>query len=446
MTTSVQKEYAKEPALRTFTFWQLISFGVLTTPLAMGGLAMVMYLPTFYAIDMGLGLGFVGTIFVAGRLLDIITDPLIGHWSDESRTRFGPRKPWMMAGVIGFSLSVWLFFVPPQGVGLTYLIITSSLYFLFYTILDVPYSSIGLEVSPHVHERSMLASSKAVFQVIGAISAAVIPFVLALSIGASLDIIAKIIIVLCVVGFGLFLLFVPDRQRLVTAPRLGLVGALKAVLKSRSYRYLIGSFLIIQTANAFVAGLTVLYITFIIGTPELIGMFLGILLLSSALFLPLWVWLSKRHSKKRAWLTSIIICICVLSLFPFLGEGDVIGAAVICFIIGGAFGCDAIMPTSMLADIVYEQEQGGDNRLGGLYLAVKNAVSKLSFVAPMGLAFPVLDYIEFESTGANEPSSKIVFLVFYVALPIMLRIFALYVLHKSPDFSSDSPQNVLTAS
>lgn len=418
----------------SLTLWQLFSFGVLSTPLAMGGLAMVMYLPTFYAIDMGLGLGIVGMIFVIGRLLDIVTDPLIGHWSDETRSRFGPRKPWILMGVLGFSLSVWLFFVPPEGTGLTYLIITSSLYFLFYTILDVPYSSIGLEISSHVHERSLLASSKAVFQVIGAITAAAIPFILALSIADSLGSIAQIIIMLCGIGFALFILFVPDRHRLVTAPKMGAFGALRRVLQSRRYRFLIGAFLIVQTANSFVAGLTVLYVTYIIQAPALVGMFLGILLLSSALFLPVWVMLSKRHSKKSAWMSAIITCICVLALTPLLGEDDVIGAAIFCFIIGGAFGADAIMPTSMLADIVYEQEQGGNNRLGGLYLAVKNSVSKLSFVAPMGLAFPVLGYIQFENTGASDPSAKWIFLTFYAALPILLRLAALYILNKGPDF------------
>lgn len=421
---------------RTFSLWQLFSFGVLTTPLAMGGLAMVMYLPTFYAIDMGLGLGLVGAVFVAGRLFDILTDPLVGHWSDETRSRFGPRKPWMMAGVIGFSLSVCFFFSPPPGAGLGYLILTSGLYFLFYTILDVPYSSIGLEVSPHVHERSMLASSKALFQVVGAISAAAIPFLLTLSIADSLDMIAKIIIGLSAIGFVMFLLFVPNRQRVVTAPRLGLLAALKAVLKRRRYRYLIGTFLIIQTANSFVAGLTVLHVTYIIGAPDLVGMFLGILLLSSALFLPLWVILSKRYDKKKSWMVSIVTCILVLALTPLLGENDVLGAAIFCFIIGGAFGCDAIMPTSMLADIVYEQEQGGESRLGGLYLAVKNSVSKLSFVAPMGLAFPVLGYIQFEKLGVSEPGSKMIFLTFYAALPILLRLAALYVLTKAPDFTT----------
>jgi len=141
-----------EKTSSTFNVWQLTCFGLLTTPLAMGGLAMAMYLPTYYAVDMGIGLGLVGGIFVFGRLLDIFTDPLIGHWSDGTKSRFGPRKPWMIVGILGFSISVYMFLAPPDSIGPLYLIIASGCYFLFYTILAVTYSSIGLELSPLVND------------------------------------------------------------------------------------------------------------------------------------------------------------------------------------------------------------------------------------------------------------------------------------------------------
>ncbi|AMO72855.1 MFS transporter [Sphingorhabdus sp. M41] len=420
--------------VRIFNVWQLTCFGLLTTPLAMAGLAMAMYLPTFYAVDMGLGLGLVGAIFVLGRLLDIVTDPLIGHWSDETRSRFGPRKPWMIAGVLGFSVAVYLFLAPPDTIGPAYLILASGLYFLFYTILDVPYSSIGLEISPDVHERSLLAGSKAIFQVVGAIVAAALPFIMGYSIGEALHVIAYAIIALCFIGLMLFLLFVPTPARTIDSPRLTPVEALKSVLSDRRYRYLLVSFLIVQTANSLVAGLMVLYVVHIVGAAELVGLFLAVLLLSSAAFLPLWIYLSKRYSKKTSWMAAILLCAFALALIPLVGRGDVTGAIILSIIIGSTFGSDAIMPTSMLADIVYEKEQEGNNRLGGLYLAVKNSVSKLSFIVPMGLAFPALGYIGFETTGADGPNAMLTFLFFYSALPILLRLIAFYVLKTGPDF------------
>ncbi|NRD90288.1 hypothetical protein C8024_13685 [Sphingopyxis sp. BSNA05] len=276
--------------------------------------------------------------------------------------------------------------------------------FLFYTILDVPYSSIGLEVSPHVDERSLLAGSKAIFQVVGAVFAAALPFILGYSVGEALNAIAWSIIALCFIGLILFLSFVPTPVRAIESPRLTAIAALKSVLSDRRYRYLLGSFLIVQTANSLVAGLMVLYVIHIVGATELVGLFLGILLFSSAAFLPLWIYLSKRYSKRTSWMTAILLCATALALVPFVGRGDVTAAIIVSLIIGSTFGADAIMPTSMLADIVYEKERDGNNRLGGLYLAVKNSVSKLSFIVPMGLAFPVLGYIGFEKPGPTVPT------------------------------------------
>ncbi|WP_339765522.1 MFS transporter [uncultured Hoeflea sp.] len=411
---------------------QIFCFGFITAPLAMGGLALVMYVPTFYATEIGLGFSVVGAIFVAGRILDVVTDPIIGHFSDETRSRFGPRKPWIVLGVPGFCLFAWLLLVPPENTSALYLAIVAGLYFLFYTILDVPYSSIGLEISPDTHERSLLASSKAAFQVVGAISAASIAFVLTLPIPDALVVIAQAIAVLGAIGLVLFLLFVPDHQRTVTGKRTGIVLALKTISTNPPYRYLTLGFLIVQTANSLTAGLTVLFITHVIGTPHLIGLFMGLLFLSTALFLPVWIVLSRRIGKKHTWAVSIVLCSLALAAATLLGQGEIYGVAVVCILIGAAFGCDAVMPTSMLADIVYEGERDGRNRLAGLFLAIKNSASKMTFVVPMGLAFPALDLIGFDKTGNNSPGQLAILVLFFAGVPIALRLLALVVLKGAP--------------
>ncbi len=433
-------EYAEAEPSRTFTLWQLICFGILTTPLAMGGFAFVVFVPTFYAVDMGLGLGLVGTVFVAGRLFDVVTDPLIGYLSDETRTRWGPRKPWIVWGVPAFSASVWLLLSPPEGAGLLYLLIASGLYFLTYTALDVPYSSIGLEISPHVHERSFLACSKAVFQVFGALLVSILPVVLVLETGDMLTLAAQIIIGLSFLGLAFFLAFVPKKHRVVTASRVSLKTSFNTIMKSRAYRRLVISFLIVQSANALTAGLSVLFVTHVIKAPHMIGIFVGLLILSSAVFLPAWVILSKRTSKLAAWRTAITLCCVLLAATPFLGEGDVTAMILLSMIIGATFGADAIMPTSMLADIVYADERDGKTRLAGLYLAIKNSVSKLAFVVPMGLAFPVLDLIGFNDGGTNTQIQLMTLVGFYALLPIILRLMALWYLSK-PETASTAAQS-----
>lgn len=431
MALMSEPQQTNAPSGRTLTLWQLMCFGVLTMPLAMGGLAFALFIPTFYAVDVGLGLTATGVIFAAGRLIDVFTDPAIGHLSDETRSKWGARRPWIVLGAPLYCIAVGALLSPPDGAGLLYLIAASTAYFLLYTIVDVPYSSIGLEISPHLHERSLLASSKAVFQVMGALTAASIPFVLALPADAALQTTAKFIIGLTVFGVVVFLLFMPSSDRTIKTPRHSLWTSTKIVLKVPAFRLLLVSFFIVQAANALTAGLTVLFVTHVIGQPQLIGAFLGLLFLATALFLPVWVLISHKSNKKTAWICSIAFCTVVLICAFTLTNGSVVGAALLCVALGACFGCDAIMPTSMLADIVYHYEERGENRFAGVFLAVKNAVSKLTFVIPMAIAFPVLDLVGFREASANGPAQLQTLLIFFAAVPIVLRIGALILLSRS---------------
>lgn len=418
------------------SFWQLFCYGALSLPIAMAGFALVTYIPTFYAVDMGLGLGVVGAVFVCGRVLDVITDPIIGYLSDRTQSALGPRRPWMIIGIPLFCFAAWALFIPVNTPNLFYLIVASGAYFLFYTALDVPYSAIGLEISPYIHERSILASTKAIFQVMGAIFAAILPFILALKTEPSLQIMTQILCGLCVLFLILFLKYVPQRESSAVMARPAFIKSIKLIWGNPIYSRMIFAFFIIQCSNALLAGLTVLFVTTILEMPNLTGLFLGVLFVSSALFLPVWIWVSKTWSKKAAWASSIIMAICILTTAPFLSVGDVIAALLFSAFIGATFGCDAIMPTSMLADIIYKDETSGNGRPAALYLAMKNSLSKLTFIAPMGLAFPMLERAGFVSGETNSADAVATLIFFYAGLPILLRIFALVIVWNLPKTES----------
>jgi GPH family glycoside/pentoside/hexuronide:cation symporter len=228
-----------------------------------------------------------------------------------------------------------------------------------------------------------------------------------------------------------FVLVMPNRDRVIKTPRHSLWTSTKIVLEVPAFRLLLTSFFIVQAANALTAGLTVLFVTHVIGQPQLIGAFLGLLFLSTAVFLPVWIVISLKRNKKTAWICSIVFCALALASAFTLTSGSILGAALLCIALGACFGCDAIMPTSMLADIVYHYEERGENRFAGVFLAVKNAVSKLTFVIPMAIAFPVLDLVGFREAGANGPAQLQTLLIFFAAVPIVLRIGALILLSRS---------------
>ena len=82
----------------------LFAFAAPCIPLAAVGLPTVVYLPPYYAHELGLGLPAVGIIFLVVRLIDIPLDPVLGHLIDRTSGRFGRFRPWLAAGAVLLSL------------------------------------------------------------------------------------------------------------------------------------------------------------------------------------------------------------------------------------------------------------------------------------------------------------------------------------------------------
>jgi len=425
---------------RIMNGWQLICFSCLSAPLAMVGFAVVSFVPTFYAIDMGLGLAVVGAVFMFGRFFDVFTDPLIGALSDRTGGRRGPRVPWMLVSFPGVLLFTWLLLSPPDSIGPVYLFCVVSGYLLFITAFDVPYSSIGLEISPNVHERSVLAGTKAIFQILGALVASLVPVIIGAQMGVSLGTVALVFMMATPVAMVAFLIWTPQNTYRVAQPHPSLWGAWRNCLRQSAFRKLMIAFFAVQAANAMTVGLLVLFATHVLQAQALVGQMFLMLLLATAFFVPVWILLSRKIGKRRTWMSAILICAVVLAASYSVGAGDTLLMQAICVGLGACMTCDAVLPTSMLADIVAQDETDSGHPRAASYLALKNAASKMAFVAPMGVAFPIVGLTGFDKSGANAPETFGVLLFFFAGLPCLLRIaVAAYLWRKLEDRVVDAP-------
>ena len=95
--------------------------------MSLAALPMALFVPAFYADDLGVDLASVGAGIAVSRLLDIVTDPVIGALSDRLRLPFGRRKPWMVLGTPVFMLAVWQIFVPGEEASATHLTVWSAI-------------------------------------------------------------------------------------------------------------------------------------------------------------------------------------------------------------------------------------------------------------------------------------------------------------------------------
>lgn len=116
-------------------------------------------LPIFN-MELGYSPVIIGTVLAITRIWDAVTDPLMGSISDNARTRFGRRRPFIGAGAILSGLSfISLWFIPPglsDTLFFTYFVIASILFYTSFTVFSVPLYAMGYEMSPDFHERTKM--------------------------------------------------------------------------------------------------------------------------------------------------------------------------------------------------------------------------------------------------------------------------------------------------
>jgi glycoside/pentoside/hexuronide:cation symporter, GPH family len=110
-------------------------------------------------------------ILLAGRLTDGFSDPLMAFWTDNTRSRWGRRIPFLVMATLPFALVCYLLWTPPTGapewVRVTYAVIVSQLYFLLYTVVVTPYLSLLPEIARSNVERLNLTTGQAIAALIG---------------------------------------------------------------------------------------------------------------------------------------------------------------------------------------------------------------------------------------------------------------------------------------
>jgi Na+/melibiose symporter-like transporter len=401
----------------------LLAFGVPGFPLAALTVPLYIYLPAFYADEMGLGLAAVGGVLLAARLLDVVIDPVVGVLSDHWTTRIGRRRPWLLLGTPLALFAVFKLFRPEPGVGDLYLLVWTGVLYLAWTILLLPYYAWAAELSPDYHERARITGFRESFVILGTLAAAGLPALQggrATGAGA-LSMLAMLMMVALPIAIGVTLAVVPERP-VAPVPAAGL-GGWRAIVANRPFRRLIAAYLLNGLGNGLTATLFTLFASHVVKVPDLTGALLFVYFLAGILAVPFWLWLSRRRGKHRAWAISLVWTCCWFVWAPALGPGDVAWYALISVMTGIGLGADLTLPSAMQADIVDLDTLESGARRAGLYFALWGMATKLALAIAVGIAFPLLDLAGFDpARTANGGPALTALGLLYAIVPVAIKL------------------------
>ncbi len=118
------------------------------------------YLMFYFTDVVGLNPAYVGTLFLVARLWDAVNDPMMGMIVDNTRTKWGKFRPWIMIGTIVNAVVIVFMFRKPDLEGTALYAYYSIMYILWgmtYTIMDIPYWSMLPSLSNDKEEREKIA-------------------------------------------------------------------------------------------------------------------------------------------------------------------------------------------------------------------------------------------------------------------------------------------------
>jgi Na+/melibiose symporter-like transporter len=394
--------------------------------LAMLGLPLYIYLPTFYTQYVGLSTLEVGLVLFFARTLDLLFDPLIGSLSD----RYAKRKVMMFVGMVILIAGFFALSYPLKS--WIWLLGFSFVAYSGWSLMSIPYLALSAELSRDYHDNTRLASTRELFAILGLVSALVLPYAL----GIAEDSEATMRLMLLVVGLSLPLLFLLFAQKIkeperVSHPLKFLIGLKYLWSNTPDARSLFLAFFTNSLANALPATLFLFFVSLVLQTPEQTGAFLLLYFISGLVALPVWLYLAKSWGKKRTWIVSMVLASVAFSFVPLLESGDGFYFLVITLVSGFSLGADMALPAAIQADIAQSLE-GNGQRLTGVLFGFWAMLTKLSLAFAVGISFGLLGLMGFDPELPTSNALSMLSLLYGLA-PVLFKVAAIFFISKYDD-------------
>lgn len=417
------------PAVSRAAIW---AFGFVALPLSTIGLPLTIYLAPFYAGEMGLSLAALGTAMMLARFVDIGVDPFIGVASDRMRSRFGRRKPFLVAGALVVILGMVQLFNPPKGVGLVYFLGWLAVMYAGFSLVQVTHRAWGAELSPHYHERTHISSVRQFFSTGGLIVSTMVPALVLSQAGAkSSDVLSSLSLMMAIVlplAVVLNLVFTPEPPPGPLQPRqpIDWRGLWRALRRNGPLRCILLVLFIGFSAETFRQTLTVFYARDVIGVKNL-GLIYVYYFISAFIGVPAWRWFAKHTSKHHALCGGMVIAIATNLGLYFLGAGDVALFTAMFIIKGFCFGALDLLPAAMLADAADVDNAITRKSRVGLLFAVSGVVTNLGQAVGQGLSLNMLSWVGYQAAGETSAAALSSIRVLYALVPSVVLAVALVI-------------------
>lgn len=402
-----------------------------------------------FSIGLGVSPALIGIAKAFPRLIDALTDPIMGNISDNTRTRWGRRRPFIFIGAIFSGLILPAIYMPPRHWPEIWLFVwftaLTTLFFVAYTVWSVPWSAMGLELSDDYNDRTRIQIGRMVFATVAGVA---VSWAYKLCFMFNSDEIIGVRFVGLLIG-GIMMgagllsaLFIREWRAVGKQPAIKLSRALKMTLTNRSFLLLCATVLFFAGGIILVDPMLLynnIYYVFdgdrqaastIMGISGTVGVIISVLML------PVGAWVAEKVGKKHAAFIALsLIILGKVSQFwtvnPSLPYLQLVSRVVFQ---PGLMLMWALIP-SMIADVCDEDELKSGCRREASYSSVYQWIWKLGATLGMVLGGALIALVgaDVQSRDAVLSAGTIFRLRLLMSLlPAFFSLGALICLKKFP--------------
>ena len=391
-------------------------YGVGDTGFSLTSTILGAYFAIFMTDVVGIRPGIAAAAIFIGRSWDYINDPLFGHISDRTRTRWGRRRPFLLFGALPFALTFTMLWWRPPWENVLALAVYYAVAYIFYeasaTLIYMPYFALTPELTSDYDERTALTTYRMFFSILGSLLAFTIP----LSIVGSFtpEDAPRVLTMGLVFGIAaalpLFLVFLGtrERQEYMEQGQPSLRQSLRAARQNRPFVLGLIIFLLTWVAVEIVQAMLLFFIKYVVQREPQNDLIMAVIFVTAILALPIWEWTSRRWSKRWAYVAGIAFWAVVqLVLITVNPSTSLTLILFLCFLAGIGVAAAHVLPWSIIPDAVEWGEWQTGERHEGMFYSLVTLTRKVTTSIAIPLALLLLEFTGYVPNAPQQPANAL---------------------------------------
>lgn len=398
----------------------------------------MLFLTFFYTDIFGISPAVVGTMFLLVRIIDAVTDPLMGALADKTQSQHGKYRPYLLWLALPFALCSVLAFTTPDlsaSGKVIYAFATYTLLMLAYTAINIPYSALGGVLTADPTERVSVQSYRFVFGMLGGllVTACTLPLVTFFGNGDNAKGYQLTIVAMSALGLVLFLLCFAGTRERVNAPvdqQLTLKRSFASLWQNDQWRVLCVAAFFLLTGMVLRTTLAIYYVKYFLGREDLITMFVTLGMVGNIAGCAAAQWLSRYVDKVNAYIGLQLIAALISALSFFVGAAQLELAFALYFLWGFFLQMATPLLWAKMADTVdYGHYKTGIRITGLVYSSIVFFI-KLGLALGGALAGWLLAFYQYQADSVQTVATQQGILLSFTVLPAIGSVLVALVMSR----------------